>query len=152
MWWCGSARTGVPAQPTDVTNNSSRLLFFYSLTTRRVCVALASINERPEFKKTKSNFGRIKSTLDDAHCKLCLKQSKVQVVVAVVVVQCETMSAGPLAAAAGLVESVMSFWLEAGATTEELLRSVCRQNSFSLFLYTHQEVLPSSLLASVCSV
>lgn len=137
MWWCGSARTGVPAQATDVTNNSSRLLFFsiHSRHSRRVCVALASINERPEFtkpKKFKSNFGRMKSTLDDAHCELCLKQSKVQVVV-VVVVQCETMSAGPLAAAAGLVESVMSFWLEAGATTEELLRSVCRQNSFFPF-------------------
>lgn len=89
-------------------------------------------------KSFKSNqikiLGGSKSTLDDAHCELCLKQSKVQVVVVVVVVQCETMSAGPLAAAAGLVESVMSFWLEAGATTEELLRSVCRQNSFSLFL------------------
>lgn len=119
-----------------------------------MCVALASINERPEFTKPKkfqikSNqiLGGSKSTLDDAHCELCLKQSKVQVVVVVVVVvQCETMSAGPLAAAAGLVESVMSFWLEAGATTEELLRSVCRQNSFFPF-----SLIPTKRFSQVLS-
>lgn len=156
------------SRPTSPTAAVVRFFFFfYSLTTPRVCVALASINERPEFKLKKKTtkisnqikLARIESTLDDAHCELCLKQSKVQVVV-VVVVQCETMSAaGPLAAA-GLsqcpVESVMSFWLEAGATTEELLRSVCRQNSFFPFSLHPQEVLPtfweSSLLASECSL